>query len=110
MAVVELTEAENGQTIRVHPDDEIVVRLPENPTTGFRWEIETADPVVTAVDDDFELGESGAGIVGAGGTRRFRFRVAASSASGRVALKLRQPWEGDASITDRFYVDVSVEP
>jgi len=107
VAVVELTGADNGRSIRVHPDDEIVVRLPENPTTGFRWEIERADPIVAVVGDDFELGRPG--LVGAGGTHEFRFMAAGSYGSGSLSLKLRQAWEGDASVTDRFSVDLVVE-
>lgn len=107
MAVVDLSTANEGQLISVHPDDEIVIRLPENPTTGFRWEIDSADPIVAHVDDEFELSQPA--MVGTGGTREFRFRVAASTGTGRLALTLRQPWEGDASVTDRFSIDVVIE-
>ena len=43
MAVVSLTKANNGQSIEVRQGDEIIVRLPENPTTGYGWHIDRAD-------------------------------------------------------------------
>src|SRR5262245_22525929 len=108
MAVVELSPSDGGQSISVHPGDEILIRLPENPTTGFRWEVDSADPIVTSVGDEFELGQPA--TVGSGGTRVLRFRVATSTGIGRLTLKLRQPWEGDASVTDSFSIDLEVEP
>ena len=42
MAVVSLTEADNGQSVQVRQGDAIIVRLPENPTTGYRWHIDRA--------------------------------------------------------------------
>jgi Predicted secreted protein len=49
MAAVELTEANNGESIEVHPGDEIILHLPENPTTGYRWHIERADGMVEVI-------------------------------------------------------------
>jgi predicted secreted protein len=43
MAAVSLTKANNGQSIEVRQGDEIILRLPENPTTRYRWHIDRAD-------------------------------------------------------------------
>ena len=43
MAAVSLTKANNGQSIEVRQGDEIILRLPENPTTGYGWHIDRAD-------------------------------------------------------------------
>jgi inhibitor of cysteine peptidase len=107
MALVELTGAESGQTIRVRPGDEIVLRLRENPTTGFRWQVETAAPFVVEIADNFELDAQPQ--IGSGGSREWRFQVTSSQGVGRLALKHWQSWEGDASISDRFSVELEAE-
>jgi predicted secreted protein len=39
MTTVEVSDAGFGQTIELAVGDELVLRLSENPTTGFRWEV-----------------------------------------------------------------------
>lgn len=106
MALVELTRPTHGQSISVRLNDEIVVRLPENPTTGYRWEIDQADPLIAGTADAFTLDSDPQ--FGSGGTRELRFRVTSSSGVGRLSLKYWQPWEGDASVSDRFSVELQV--
>jgi predicted secreted protein len=107
MARVELTASTSGETVRVRPDDEIVLRLHESPTTGFRWEVEDLGPGLVELDDAFTLDEPE--LIGGGGLRQWRFRVADALGRARIALRHWQPWEGEASISDRFTVDVEVE-
>jgi predicted secreted protein len=38
-----LSKADDGRTVATRTGDEIVVRLAENATTGYRWEVERAD-------------------------------------------------------------------
>jgi inhibitor of cysteine peptidase len=105
MATVQLTAADSGGSVSLAVGDELVVRLAENPTTGYRWEIDRADPVLSLADDRFRLAEQP--FIGSGGTRELGFRAVATGA-GRLELKHRQAWEGDASITNRFVIDVQV--
>ena len=44
--VVTLTEANNGQAIELRQGDAVDLRLHENPTTGFRWQVVRADGLV----------------------------------------------------------------
>ena len=84
----------------------IVLRLVENPTTGYRWEIERAsEAILDQEGDSFELAP--AATFGTGGHREFRF-LAKSPGSGEIALKHWQPWEGDRSTTERFAVSITV--
>lgn len=106
MATITLTKTDKGRTIPAHTGDEIVVNLPENPTTGYRWAIDTADEKLLASEDTtFAAPRSGA--VGVGGTRTFTFTV---KQSGTVHLQLKQwrSWSGDASINDRYDVTLQV--
>jgi inhibitor of cysteine peptidase len=94
-----------GSLVRVPVGTLLDVRVPENPTTGYRWAVEGDDPAVLPLaDDNFEPGVA----VGAGGTRLLRFRACRP---GRASLHLvhRRSWEGDVPGADRFDLDVLVE-
>jgi inhibitor of cysteine peptidase len=94
-----LTEADAG-TVRVaHPDDDVLLRLPETPSTGYRWSVEASHPDVASVEKD-RRGAT-AGGVGAPGTREFPIR---GTKKGTVVLeaKLWRQWEGENSTVKRL--------
>jgi inhibitor of cysteine peptidase len=100
-----LTAVDNGTAIELQPGDELIVRLDENPTTGYRWEIDRLDGPLEPIADSYEM--SAPGTIGGGGSHEFRFR-AASPGTAHLTLKHLRSWEGDASITQRFSVSISV--
>ena len=103
MAVVTLTKADNRCTIEAREGDEIVVRLPETPATGVRWQIEQTEGAIELERDSFELNPNPQ--FGSGGFREFRFRVQ-GALPGQIMLKHWQAWEGEASITERYTVEI----
>jgi len=106
MADVSVTLAENGGSVSLRIGDHLVVRLPETPTTGFRWAVAIGpQSALAASGDDFTLG--GGSAVGGGGTHSFRF-VAQRQGTDSIHLKLWRDWEGEQSVTDRFRVTVTV--
>jgi inhibitor of cysteine peptidase len=89
MVQIEATDNGGEKTIRV--GDSFELRLPENPSTGYRWLIhEPVGPVVEVEDNSFVL--SAPGLPGAGGLRSWRFRA---MQTGRALLTLenRRSWE-----------------
>ena len=105
MATYTITEAEVTSPLTVSPGDEIVVRLPENPSTGFRWHVETVPPgMLDAENDEFAVS---AMAPGAAGTRVLSFR-ARSPGSAQIGLKLFRAWEGDSSALSSYAVGVTV--
>src|SRR5262252_730157 len=92
MAVVEVTEAALGKAFDLVVGDELVLRLPENPTTVFRWQASASgDGELRLTSDRFEPGGA-APLPGAAGHRVLTF---AASRPGAVTLALaqRRSWE-----------------
>ena len=106
-----LTEQDNNKTLNIAVGESFVIRLNENPTTGYVWAVngqneslvlQSSDYVADAVPND-----TGKILVGGGGKRSFSF-VAQKSGTAILKLKHWRPWEGDASIVDTFSVEVQI--
>lgn len=102
-----LTEADDGRTVELHVGDAVRVTLPENATTGYRWEVDHLDAGVVASEGSEPHYPGGA--IGAGGTVTFAFK-AQKAGTGEVALKYWRRFEGDSSIVRRFRINLSVKP
>lgn len=87
---MELTEADAGTEHSIPLGEELVVRLDENRTTGFRWRLADLPEGVTLVDDGYE--SPSPGRPGQGGTRCFRLRATAVGEL-RLAATLGRSWE-----------------
>ena len=68
MSNITLTEADKGKTIAVQQGTEVLIRLNENPTTGYRWAIDQSDDAVLPLQSSNFASTPGA-AVGAGGAR-----------------------------------------
>jgi inhibitor of cysteine peptidase len=105
MPTITLTETDTNQSFSVHLGDQIVVRLDENPTTGYRWAIDQIDEdLLVPEQDDFSMAGTG---VGGGGELIKKF-TAKKPGSTRLGLKLWRDWEGDKSIIKRFDAVINV--
>lgn len=108
MAVgVELGPEDKGKTVEVRRGALMEVCLPENPTTGYRWEVDHADESIVGLEE-VVFSRASSVTVGAGGWRTFRFKARATG-SARLQLKRWRPWEGSQSIVDRYEVSIRVE-
>ena len=103
---VTISKADNGKTFTLSPGDTLVIQLPENPTTGFRWKEESSDQSVLALQtSDFSAAPKAA--VGGGGTRQLTLK-GQKAGTAQVSLKLQRSWLGDSSTRDDFEVTVVV--
>ena len=106
MSVITLTQADQGKSITLQPGQTLVVKLPENPTTGFRWAIARNDEATLALRSSDYAPAANVGV-GGGGQRTFTF-AAQKPGSVILQLKLWREWEGDSSVTKRFGVTIDV--
>jgi predicted secreted protein len=106
MPDLELTRDEDGQQFKVRKGDTIVIRLPENQTTGFQWAVQDeGDPALTYEGSDYS--EPAKAGLGAGVQRTMMFK-AKSAGTGHVHLKLWREWAGEESVAERFRATVQV--
>ena len=95
-----LGPGDRGSSVEVREGDGIVVQLPENPTTGYRWAVHRIDPEVLALEASDFRSPPGAAM-GASGQRSLLFRVTGKGRSD-VELKLWRDWEGEDSAIERY--------
>lgn len=105
MATLALAKDDNGGTFESGQGDEIVLRLPENATTGYRWYVDRADESLEQMADSYQPDPDVR--IGSGGVREFRFRARAAGAA-KLELKHWQAWEGESSVTERFAVEIQI--
>jgi inhibitor of cysteine peptidase len=104
--MITLDENSDGRQIELSKGQELEVVLPANPTTGFRWRLETsAEPALAAQGDSYAA--PGAAASGRAGTHRWRFR-AENAGRGTISLALRRPWETKGAADRTFQVEVHV--
>ncbi|HEX6007270.1 MAG TPA: protease inhibitor I42 family protein [Burkholderiales bacterium] len=98
MNALALGPQDRGREVPVRVGDRIVLRLPENPTTGFRW----AGDIPAFLQVERDANESSA-APGAGGMRILELSV---RTAGRAELRLvcGRSWDPSAPPTDRFNV------
>jgi len=102
-AELRLADAGSRRTVRL--GDLTTVRLPESPTTGYRWQADHDDAALRLVEDRFEGAQSPRG---AGGDRVLIFE-AARLGSATLRLAKRRGWGGGEPI-DEFSAELDVQP
>ncbi|MBL8541650.1 MAG: protease inhibitor I42 family protein [Betaproteobacteria bacterium] len=107
MAELALGPADDGRAFDARPGTMIVIELPENPTTGFRWSLRSkVAPVLVLKADPFVPPQNTR--PGAGGSRRFEFTASTIGSAGIVLWNWRE-WEGEGSVAKRYQVTVRVK-
>jgi inhibitor of cysteine peptidase len=100
---IELTPSDAGSRRALRVGDIVTVRLPESPTTGYRWEAHYDDASLRPTDDRFDAAGSSRG---SGGVRVLTFEAVRA---GEVTLHLanRRAWESGAP-SQEFSVQLDV--
>ncbi len=98
------TDAE--KTISTTVNQEFIIALDSNPTTGYNWEASYEESILKLVDSKYEMGkQSQAGLVGAGGTQYFQFKVLKTGKS-EITVTYKRSWETDFAEQKVFNIDI----
>jgi inhibitor of cysteine peptidase len=104
--MLQLDESSNGQEIQLHSGQQFEIRLPEIPTTGFRWSlVSSGEPACVALDNFYKHPVIQA--PGAEGNHHWRFQ-AVQAGQGTIDLVYQRPWEHAENPARRFTLNVRV--
>ncbi|MCW2579226.1 MAG: hypothetical protein JWR82_827 [Blastococcus sp.] len=96
----------SGEKHQASVGDELVLRIVEPSTTGYRWQLAgQPGPQVEVLEDVLQAGEPGARPAGAAAHRTLRL-LARSPGTTKVTLELRRPWQ--SGVADLFDVEITV--
>jgi inhibitor of cysteine peptidase len=101
-------ETANGTTVKIPLGvGGLIVRLAENPSTGYSWNA-TVTSGLTVIGDAYEADPLSPGMVGAGGTH---FWVISGTAEGeeKFSAVYMRPWENVTGSEETFVLNVLVE-
>ncbi|MDN7023860.1 hypothetical protein FGU65_02960 [Methanoculleus sp. FWC-SCC1] len=96
--------ADNGTTVTIPPETYGTVRLAENPTTGFSWNVSATEGLL--ITGDLFL-QNETGLIGAGGIHEWFFRTI-EEGNQTISAVYARPWENATAAADRFALEVNV--
>ena len=100
------TYTDSGQTIGIGVNQEFVIALGSNLTTGYRWQESHDETMLELVKSGYEMGEEAEqGMVGTGGIDYFRFK-AVKTGETKITLIYKRPWEEQPIEQKVFIVDI----
>lgn len=86
----------------------LIVSLPSNPTTGYRWAIQdSAGGVLRGLGPEVYASTDEGQLLGSGGHSIWRFEAFAAG-NGRLRLTSQQPWEPEAEPDQVFDCPITV--
>ena len=101
------TYTDSGQAIDIGVNQEFVIALGANPTTGYDWEVSLDETILELVEKTYKLPEEAEHeVVGAGGVDYFRFK-ALKAGETEITLVYKRSWEKE-DIAQKFFT-VNIE-
>lgn len=85
---ITLSPEDNGKTMKVTDETEIVLELPENPTTGYTWKISKGRDMLNLLENKYIPPKNQ--LPGGGGLRKLKFTV---TDSGKLLMLYTKSWE-----------------
>ena len=85
------TYTDPGQTVTISVNQQFVIALGSNPTTGYSWQ-ESHDQSMLGLLEKSYKEEAQEGVVGAGGIEYFRFK-AVKAGQTEITLVYQRLWE-----------------
>ncbi|MDB6442918.1 MULTISPECIES: protease inhibitor I42 family protein [Pseudomonas] len=95
--------------VRLNNGQNLILSLPSNPSTGYRWAVQdSAGGVLKALGPEVYRNPEDAGIVGAAGVSTWRFQ-AFNPGTGRLRLTYQQPWAPEVPPVETFDCAIAVK-
>ncbi|MCE0461418.1 protease inhibitor I42 family protein [Pseudomonas uvaldensis] len=95
--------------VRLNNGQNLILSLPSNPSTGYRWAVlDSAGGVLKALGPEVYRNPEDAGIVGAAGVSTWRFQ-AFNPGTGRLRLTYQQPWAPEVPPVETFDCAIAVK-
>lgn len=106
---MEIKQSDSGRVIALDKGQKAVIRLSENPTTGYGWEFEIEpkkQKAITVISSKFIARASD--LIGAGGVREYKFKA---KKTGKVTIHgyYVRPWEQldkESALQVHYEIDV----
>jgi inhibitor of cysteine peptidase len=94
---VTVSADQSGTSVALASGQDLVVRLPSNPTTGYRWiYVEPKDAVLRVDGPSSYEAQSAGGVAGAGGTEIWKL-APLKPGQQQLRFEYRRPWEQDVA-------------
>jgi len=104
--VIVLMDADNNKTLRAKKGDEMSLRLSENRTTGYGWNIiTTGTDSAQLLDDRYEVRAHAGGMAGVGGIHTFHFKVLKTGKT-EIALIYSRSWEKNDKSAKHYNIHI----
>ena len=103
-----VTAQDSRKTIEVSIGQKLIVQLPSNPTTGYRWSVVGSPAPLEFVKSDYTTDPQAASRPGAGGTQTLQF-TAKSAGKAELKLGYTRTWEKDVPPVKTFSVTIVVK-
>ncbi|WP_248797127.1 protease inhibitor I42 family protein [Pseudomonas sp. MWU13-2105] len=101
-------EKQSDCPMQLKTGQNMILSLPSNPTTGYRWAIQdSAGGVLKSLGPEVYHNPDDSGLVGSGGQSSWRFQAFAAG-TGRLRLTYQQPWEPEATPAQSFDCPITV--
>lgn len=96
--------------LHLRTGDEVIIRLPVLPSTGYTWTpVRDQHSSLDVIDDTIKAASDDVDLLGGSATRELHLR-AGRSGRDRVELQLRRPWEDNSPPAQSLSLDINVEP
>ena len=102
------TYVDSGQTIDIGVNQEFVIALGANPTTGYDWEVSLDEAMLEMGEKTYKTAEEAEeGVVGAGGVEYFRFKALKAGGT-EISLIYKRPQDASTPehVTKVFTVKI----
>jgi inhibitor of cysteine peptidase len=102
-------EQRNKCPLTLDLGQQLILSLPSNPTTGFRWVLrDGAESVLQSLGPEVYSNPEDAGLVGSAGKSTWRFQTR-ERGEGRLLLTYQRPWETEVAPAKTFDCELRVK-